>query len=127
MDSSDSHGAGNYAVDIYTTVGSIQGNFSNGTNQTLLTFSGVYADGNPHLISVVRVADTLYLYVDGALEDSGAVTGSINPSQSLNIGARNTGAEPFNGKILGAYIIDPSTFSYDFATYQTTIKNKFGI
>ena len=50
-------------------------------------------DTNPHILSIVREDDTVSLYIDGTLEDSGTLTGDI----TLDTLGNRTGGSSYDG------------------------------
>ena len=97
----------NYEEGYYLTTSITTGNVNFGIEQVDNT-SGIVSgitnvcDNNWHLITAKKTSSTLFIYVDGALNNSAShsVINSIDNASSLVIGRYNYSAEPyFNGQI----------------------------
>jgi hypothetical protein len=66
-----------------------------------VSFNGntVISNGIWHLISVVRLSNTIYQYVDTTMSGSFSATGSILTNQKMSIGRVTDGSYPFLGNI----------------------------
>lgn len=74
----------------------IQASVSNGSTLTTLTSTTTFTDATNtgwHHVAVVRSSTTLYLFIDGALEDSDTLSGTVpNVTDSFFVGKGSTGS-----------------------------------
>lgn len=56
-------------------------------------------DGSVHNVAFSRVSGTLYLFVDGTLQNSGAMANNLNNAAICRVGAANNGTLSWNGRI----------------------------
>jgi hypothetical protein len=91
-------GAGPYMTLTINTSGYLVGTASSTASNAVTGGADLY-DGNWHFVGYTRSGSTEYLYADGELHTSVAVThGTVN-NDSLSIGAYNDGSSPFTGVI----------------------------
>ncbi|MGH7951056.1 MAG: LamG-like jellyroll fold domain-containing protein [Limisphaerales bacterium] len=77
-----SHGVSNWAINLDGTTGRIVWNLYNGGQ---VTSTSVLNDGNWHFIAGVYDGTNSYLYVDGALNNSGVATGGLNAEAGVDL------------------------------------------
>ena len=89
------------------------------------TSTATYNDGTWHLLTGVKSGDNLYVYVDGALQDTETGVNSYNAdtTQSLAIGARKTTPQyPYNGYIKDVRIYNKALSSSEITTIYNATK-----
>ena len=93
-----------------------------------VSFNGntVISNGIWHLISVVRLSNTIYQYVDTTMSGSFSATGSILTNQKMSIGRVTDGSYPFLGNISQTIVYNRALSAQEIRQNYNATKKRFG-
>ena len=93
------------------------------------SFNGntVISNGVWHLISVVRLSNTIYQYVDTTMSGSFSATGSILTNQKMTIGRVSDGSYPFLGNISQTIVYNRALSAQELRQNYNATKKRYGL
>jgi hypothetical protein len=94
-----------------------------------VSFNGntVISNGIWHLISVVRLSNTIYQYVDTTMSGSFSATGSILTNQRMTIGRVSDGSYPFLGNISQTIVYNRALSAQEIKQNYNATKKRYGL
>jgi hypothetical protein len=94
-----------------------------------VSFNGntVISNGIWHLISVVRLSNTIYQYVDTTMSGSFSATGSILTNQKMSIGRVTDGSYPFLGNISQTIVYNRALTLQEIRQNYNATKKRYGL
>ena len=94
-----------------------------------VSFNGntVISNGIWHLISVVRLSNTIYQYVDTTMSGSFSATGSILTNQKMSIGRVTDGSYPFLGNISQTIVYNRALSAQEIRQNYNATKKRYGL
>jgi hypothetical protein len=87
----------------------------------------VISNGIWHLISVVRLSNTIYQYVDTTMSGSFSATGSILTNQKMSIGRVTDGSYPFLGNISQTIVYNRALSAQEIRQNYNATKKRYGL